>query len=54
MNTRTKWNTKHKERIDRLQEPSPNPKRIWLLILKEEPHLILLVVLEETVCSLRG
>ncbi|MDQ0201035.1 class I SAM-dependent methyltransferase [Neobacillus ginsengisoli] len=26
MNTRTKWNTKHKERIDQLQEPAPNPR----------------------------
>lgn len=26
MNTRTKWDTKHKERLDQLDEPLPNPR----------------------------
>ena len=30
MNTRDKWNTKHKERIYQLQEPAPNPRLVNL------------------------
>lgn len=26
MNTRMKWNTKHKDRLDQLKEPQPNPR----------------------------